>query len=442
MFSVKLFRAIAITFGVICLHTQANAQIMNVDVGCSVPELINAVDAANNTGADEVLNLSANCTYTFTEPFFPDGDEALPPIINAGTLTIQGNGAVIERSFVQTTPPFRLFRVNSTANLTLNHVTLRNGQINTGFSTNANGGGAITNRGILTLNNSVVLDSEATGIAGDGGAVENIGGEVFIVASVISRNSTNTNSGGGAIFSNGGQFTVRRSSISFNGSEGILVRGGSRMNIFNSTIHNNTLNGVESESSLDNILVLNSTIANNNGDGIFFDFTTVKITNSIIFDNLKTDCVNVFNRGNLSGTNNIIGNQIDCEVLSQTASDNPQLGQLTTALNGTTYYPLQGSSPAIDAGNNTSVTEIELAQDQVGNRRISGSVVDIGAFELQDPLERLDLNNDGTISPSDAVLVVNSLGATNSSADVNGDGMVTQADVQLVIDAIGTTIGQ
>ncbi len=54
----------------------------------------------------------------------------------------------------------------------------------------------------------------------------------------------------------------------------------------------------------------------------------------------------------------------------------------------------------------------------------------------------LDLNNDGRISPADAIYAVNRIGSQNSPADVNQDGSVTAADVQLITDFIGTATGQ
>ncbi len=49
-----------------------------------------------------------------------------------------------------------------------------------------------------------------------------------------------------------------------------------------------------------------------------------------------------------------------------------------------------------------------------------------------------DVNADGVVSPSDAVYVVNNLGADDMDADVDGSGTVDDADVQLVLDALGS----
>lgn len=48
-----------------------------------------------------------------------------------------------------------------------------------------------------------------------------------------------------------------------------------------------------------------------------------------------------------------------------------------------------------------------------------------------------DVNNDGIISSSDAVFVINRLGDINSIADVDNSGSVTSTDVNLIIPEIG-----
>ncbi len=82
-------------------------------------------------------------------------DSALPRA--TGTLTLNGNGAAIERA--SEAPDFRLLYVTSTANVTLNGVTLRRGSA-------AIDGGGIYNEGTLTVNgmtgNSAVTAAPST----------------------------------------------------------------------------------------------------------------------------------------------------------------------------------------------------------------------------------------------------------------------------------------
>lgn len=55
-------------------------------------------------------------------------------------------------------------------------------------------------------------------------------------------------------------------------------------------------------------------------------------------------------------------------------------------------------------------------------------------------LSALDVNNDGFITPADAIFVINRINQTNMTADVNGDGIVDEADVQAVIANLGLAV--
>lgn len=60
-------------------------------------------------------------------------------------------------------------------------------------------------------------------------------------------------------------------------------------------------------------------------------------------------------------------------------------------------------------------------------------VVSLTAFTPVD----IDIDNNGIITPADAIYVINRVGGNDLSADVTGDGFVNGADVQAVINAIG-----
>ena len=70
----------------------------------TVEELISDIQTANTSGEDDVINLVPNGVYTITGngpgvPFSGSSDNGLPPILADGgnSLTINGNGAIIER---------------------------------------------------------------------------------------------------------------------------------------------------------------------------------------------------------------------------------------------------------------------------------------------------------------------------------------------------------
>ncbi|MEU2333381.1 hypothetical protein ABZ770_09005 [Streptomyces sp. NPDC006654] len=122
-------------------------------VACNSTALTTAVATAS---PDEVLSLSAGCTYRLTAPF-STGDGL--PVVDQ-KLTIRGNGATIVRSG---NPPaaFRIFHVAAGGNLRLEDLTVRGG------STDGDGGGVLVDsRGRLTLSGVDVIDNTATGNGG------------------------------------------------------------------------------------------------------------------------------------------------------------------------------------------------------------------------------------------------------------------------------------
>jgi hypothetical protein len=48
-----------------------------------------------------------------------------------------------------------------------------------------------------------------------------------------------------------------------------------------------------------------------------------------------------------------------------------------------------------------------------------------------------DLNDDGFITPVDAIYIINRLGTPDLSADLDGDDAVTISDLQLILDRLG-----
>ncbi|MDG4550388.1 MAG: hypothetical protein P9G45_08235, partial [Candidatus Contendobacter sp.] len=156
--------------GLLGLATPAGAA--TISVPCDTTQLIAAINTANANGEADTLNLAAGCAYTFTTPDnYWYGPNALPAI--SSTITIEGNGAIIERDAGAATP-FRLFYISggltnglAAGSLTLKNLTLRNGYAK-GGNANAGGGGlgaggAIFNQGALTLDGATLTANTAAG---------------------------------------------------------------------------------------------------------------------------------------------------------------------------------------------------------------------------------------------------------------------------------------
>jgi hypothetical protein len=202
-----------------------SATAQTVEVPCSasslVSDLLSAYDAH---GVTETLSLSPSCTYaipapatttpapyygTDGTPFDWYGPSGLPAI--DGTITIEGNGATIERSG---SARYRLFYVAADAtspstlgyttpgagSLTLRDVTLTDGLAH-GGDASANGGGAgmggaIFDQGTLVLDRVTLTQNTAQGGQGlyDGSTVTGGGG---IGTNGTWESTHNVSSGGG-----------------------------------------------------------------------------------------------------------------------------------------------------------------------------------------------------------------------------------------------------
>ena len=142
----------------------------NVAAG-DVAGLKTAITQANATLADDTIELAAG-TYNLTavdndtSDGFASTANGLPTpadLTVGGKLTINGNGAIIQRD--SAAPAFRFFYVPSNTDLTLNNLTFNNGLAD-------KRGGAIyvtSTLGNLTVNNSTFTNNKVTGNGGYGG---------------------------------------------------------------------------------------------------------------------------------------------------------------------------------------------------------------------------------------------------------------------------------
>jgi hypothetical protein len=148
--------------------------------------LIGAIEDANAAAGPDTISLAPNCVYSFTAPYTSPtsgyaswyGPSALPAI--ASSITIEGNGATIERA-PSATVSFRLLFVGAdptdphtsgyatpgAGTLTVRDVTVKGGLANGGDSGLGGGGaglgGAIYNQGAVTLERVTLTANIAQG---------------------------------------------------------------------------------------------------------------------------------------------------------------------------------------------------------------------------------------------------------------------------------------
>lgn len=344
---------------------------ISADGVCALREaLINAnndaatyPDCPAGSGADTIA-LAANSTYTLTDTpaeFIADGPNGLPSVTTA--ITLNGNGATIERSAVEGTPTFRLLHVAATGALTVQNLTIRGGTtpatLDLLFPSNA--GGGLLSRGRLALIRSTLSGNNAF----IGGGLAAVGSTVACRASTISSNHA---SEGGGLATLDSAVTVINSTVSSNHAS-----GGGGLTVLDSTV-----------------TVINSTVSGNiarAGGGILNE-GTVTLINTILANSAERHG-NCAAQAPLSGGHNL-ATEVSCQLTAPGDQQGiyPRLGALAPNGGPTETHALLAGSPAIDAGDDT----VCPATDQRGVSRPQGSAddgtaqCDIGAFEVAVPL--------------------------------------------------------
>ncbi len=387
----------------------AQAATINVDTtndelngngNCSLREAVRAANTntavdnciAGSTGAD-IINIPAG---TYTLSIAGAGEDAaltgdLDITDTNGSLTIQGDSALT--SIIDGGDIDRIFDVFGGVTLTINDLTITNGQV-------ADDGGGIRNsESFLTINNSIISNNETTGTLPDGGGLYNDdnnsgnppNGFLVVNNSAIINNITGDRGGGIYGIGIASNITINNSTISgnqsFDDGAGLSVSGSSSVLVIdNSTIANNTATDIDSQGGgmdegTGSATIKNTIIANNSAPispDCWAD-DTITVNYSLFED--TTNCT-------ISGGNN--QNGVD-----------PNLAALAANGGGTPTHALLSPSNAIDNGDTVSggtaaggcldSTASLVNVDQRGAARAQGTDkgdngCDIGAFEYNAPL--------------------------------------------------------
>lgn len=235
--------------------------------------------------------------------------------------------------------------------------------------------------------------------AGNGGAVCNAHGSSSVFSRTVFSHNSATGSGGGIFNTDGGKASVESSLFINNNAAsggGVGAEGGFELLITSSLFYGNTATGSggaigAGSTASGNTIITNTTIAGNtaaNGGGIYGGSTTVKLRNSVVVNNVPT---------NLADSSTILKNTNHSVIgssgrYSAFAAESPS--PAGTPIHGPLFveedknnYRLASSSQLINSGDNTvfdvgKVPDLSGALlDVTGAARISGSSVDIGAFE-------------------------------------------------------------
>jgi len=245
-------------------------------------------------------------------------------------------------------------------NSSLSGNTAQGGAGGSGDGTGQNGpagrgfGGGLYNDGTATLTNVTVSGNSASA---HGGGLMNSVGTATLTNVTVSGNSA---SEGAGLFNQG---TATLTNVTVSGNSASAHGGGLVNSAGTATLTNVTVSG-------------NS--ASESGGGLF-NHATATLTNTIVAGNSAPDDPDI--GGGYSGSHDLVGGD-------------PELAPLGDYGGPTQTMALLAGSPAIDAGDSTAPGL--PTTDQRGFARISGAAVDIGAYEVQEPILSPATLPDGT----------------------------------------------
>ena len=252
VFTIFLLGSFSLTY-----PAQAASYVVTNRNNAGPGSLRQAILNANGTAVDDVITFNVSGTIDLTT-----AELAIASAATGGTLTINGGGAITVNRIGGTN--FHIFNINLGAFVTLDGLTITNG--------NDAIGGGVLNNGNLTITNSVISGNTATA---SGGGISSIG-PLTTINSVISGNTAGTTGGG---ISSIGPLTIINSRISGNAANSAAGGGG----------------GLNLAGNVTNA-ILNSTISGNSASGqpttagIWTSATTLNLQNTIVAGNGSGDC--------------------------------------------------------------------------------------------------------------------------------------------------------
>lgn len=382
------------------------ADELNNNNQCSLREAITNANANDQSGSTDCPAGTGNDTITFSvSGTITLGSELT--ISDAAGLTISGPAGGITISGNNAT---RVFLVYSGANVTLENLTVADGDVD-------NGGG-IANGGTLTVSGCIFSGNASSGgyASSGGGAIHNTG-TLTVLDSTFSGNSAAM--GGGGIRSTG---TLTVTNTTFSGNS--AVDGGGTLNygeganaaVINSTFSANPVTGAGGGicNLAGALAVTNSTFSSNNATnagGSIYNTGTLTVTNSTFSGNSASDGGGIRNGagtttlrnsivasstagGECQGTITNGGNNMDsgtsCGWGSSDGSlsnTDPQLGPLADNGGPAQTFALLSGSPAIDAVTYNAPNGCPTTDQRGYFRPVDGddngsALCDIGAFEF------------------------------------------------------------
>lgn len=314
-------------------------------------------------------------TVTFNDCIFDSfGDDDIASLSEGGTFYVQDGILVLDSVTVSQSDSYGgggAIGVLADGELSiLDSIFSSNTSCDSTFGDD-NNGGAIINRGSLTVVGSSFISNECLAASGDdnaGGAIAHLGVDLSISDSSFISNTTQHDSFsqalGGAVFvlSSTNPVSIETSTFSQNKA----LRGGALYIVADTT---NLSNNTFSENQATDLG--GTSLDQERGGAIYQEGGTLNIYNTILCDNIS-DAVSpdgYQDAGTLGGNAfNILCNTANFTNLSNLGESDAGLEILTHDPNvaGASYYGLEADSPAIDAATSNCISDDQLDEDWIG----------------------------------------------------------------------------
>lgn len=428
---VTLFLLLVLAAGWLIPASVSRAATFTIPCG-DISALITAINTANTNNQPDTIALAAGCTYTLNAVHNTFGGSNGLPVIDidssnpANSLTINGNGATIERAAGSL--PFRFLYINGTfanrVEVTINDLTFRNGDAD-----GDEGGAVLARDSNLTINRAVFENNRA---GSDGGAMYTLNFNGMITDSVFRGNQA-AGSGGAIAFRSDpvGQATISGTTFVNNraGDRGGAIAAFHPMTVQNSTFSGNQADNdggavwTDSDASMGYCTI---TGAQTGGNGALNGAIILRST--LVAGNTDTSPTTGNNYPDIAGFigsdgYNLIGNVGDHDFNANTTGDrygdplgtttpnsgavesstpiNPLLGPLADNGGPTPTHALLAGSPALNqipaSVNDCGSSPFDV--DQRGVSRPQGGACDVGAFEGEPFPEITVYDGPGVSSP-------------------------------------------
>ena len=361
--------------------------------------LRDAMIVAGNTSGASTIDVPAGHYRLTLAPSGTDDGTTGDLQFSGGTLTIAGASA--RNTIIDATGlGDRVFDLPGSGSLTLEHLTITGGSV-------ADNGGGIRDDGTanVTLTDLALVGNTASQTGSGGGLYVGFGSTVSIDHSLIAENQ---NSGDGGAIDTSGMLTITDSTLADNTVDTSLFPSSSTWGAFGGAIEVD-----DGTVGLTNVTIAGNTIHGTNngpiasssgGSGTAISGSGAGVTgvNVIVYGNTASgtaiagDC----NDGPLTSDGHNVDQDATCfGAGSGDGTADPKLGVLGDNGGETDTMAISSSGSAYDAGLNAACP----ATDQRGVNRPVAANCDIGAFELDPPVNTAAPTITGTAQPGDTL---------------------------------------